>query len=125
MKQTVSRESASKYNAKHRDYFLTKLGAKCNACGTEDRLGLDHITPITNGGLNEESNIQILCNRCNSSKGGVRKPYKPIERDELCEPCNITMTTYIKTKALRLSKKVLVKQNLSGIITYLINKEEL
>lgn len=40
-------------------------------CGKALRLGytIDHKTPISRGGSNWPDNIQLLCSRCNSSKG--------------------------------------------------------
>ena len=43
----------------------------CVACGSRDRVNLDHIIPIIQGGANTITNVQPLCNRCNSSKGGL------------------------------------------------------
>jgi 5-methylcytosine-specific restriction endonuclease McrA len=44
---------------------------KCAVCNTSVKNGhhLDHILPIALGGVNEDSNIQILCPTCNRSKG--------------------------------------------------------
>lgn len=41
---------------------------KCLKCGSEKRLSIDHIIPISKGGLNELDNLQCLCVRCNSKK---------------------------------------------------------
>ena len=45
----------------------------CSECGTpgtaSNPLTGDHITPHRAGGKNVRSNIQVLCMRCNSSKG--------------------------------------------------------
>lgn len=41
---------------------------KCLKCGTEKRLSIDHIIPISKGGLNELDNLQCLCVSCNSKK---------------------------------------------------------
>lgn len=41
----------------------------CAACGSEERLSLDHIVPIILGGEHTASNVQPLCMRCNCSKG--------------------------------------------------------
>lgn len=40
-------------------------GHRCLACGSEKKLTLDHIVPISKGGTNDESNLQTLCEGCN------------------------------------------------------------
>lgn len=48
--------------------------ANCLTGGSPDNpLTGDHITPWRRGGRNERGNIQVLCKRCNSSKG-ARQP---------------------------------------------------
>lgn len=44
---------------------------KCAVCkaSVKDKHHLDHIMPLSLGGTNEDSNIQILCPSCNCSKG--------------------------------------------------------
>jgi 5-methylcytosine-specific restriction endonuclease McrA len=42
----------------------------CQLCGTEERLTVDHIVPRVLGGDDNLNNLQVLCSRCNSSKGG-------------------------------------------------------
>lgn len=49
-----------------------KQRGKCAVCRASlDRAGqhVDHITPIARGGTNHTSNLQLLCPRCNTSKG--------------------------------------------------------
>ncbi len=41
---------------------------KCLACGSQERLELDHIIPVSKGGLTTFDNIQLLCKSCNCSK---------------------------------------------------------
>ena len=45
---------------------------KCACCGLPlgDNYHLDHITPLSRGGSNEDSNIQLLTQRCNNQKHG-------------------------------------------------------
>jgi len=38
---------------------------KCKWCGATEKLVLDHIIPIYDGGTNERSNAQTLCQPCN------------------------------------------------------------
>lgn len=46
----------------------------CQICGKymPDGVGLhiDHIVPVVKGGKTVESNLQVLCSKCNGSKGG-------------------------------------------------------
>ena len=41
----------------------------CVACGKSDELEVDHIIPLSRGGSNDLSNLQLLCSTCNRSKG--------------------------------------------------------
>lgn len=42
--------------------------SKCCICNSKENLQIDHIVPISKGGRNIESNIQILCFSCNREK---------------------------------------------------------
>lgn len=44
-------------------------GGRCVECGTKEKLCFDHIVPFSRGGSNTTRNIQLLCERCNLSKG--------------------------------------------------------
>ncbi len=44
-------------------------GNKCNYCGSDFGLTLDHIFPKSKGGLDHAENLIFSCKSCNSSKG--------------------------------------------------------
>lgn len=44
-------------------------GGKCAKCGSREYLEYDHIVPISKGGSNTARNIELLCEKCNRSKG--------------------------------------------------------
>lgn len=50
--------------------LFAKQGGKCVCCGEslENGYHLDHIMPLALGGLNEDSNVQLLTPKCNLSK---------------------------------------------------------
>src|SRR6202162_1628442 len=51
-----------------RAVVLLRDGARCRRCRAAVHLEVDHIIPVSKGGKTEESNLQILCQRCNRRK---------------------------------------------------------
>lgn len=62
------------------DYFkiiLKFYDNQCGLCSTTDRLTLDHVIPLSEGGTHSMSNFGILCLSCNSIKNNkVVKDYR-------------------------------------------------
>lgn len=52
-----------------RNFIFDRDGGKCQKCGANKNLCLDHIIPFSVGGRTNESNLQTLCRNCNSQKG--------------------------------------------------------
>lgn len=58
-----------------RKKILARDGFKCRSCGANIKdepnllLEVDHIIPVSKGGMTTEDNLQTLCWRCNRSKG--------------------------------------------------------
>lgn len=50
-------------------YDLQKGRCACCKIALGNSFDLDHIVPLFRGGANVDSNIQLLCDKCNSSKG--------------------------------------------------------
>ena len=44
---------------------------RCVKCESNERLEFDHIIPVAEGGSSTERNVQLLCERCNRTKGKV------------------------------------------------------
>lgn len=55
---------------------LYATNPKCQKCGTNDNLSLDHVVPLACGGRNDIDNMQVLCGTCNSSKGTKTIDYR-------------------------------------------------
>ncbi len=61
--------------AKLRYDILTRDNYRCQKCGATQKeapLEVDHKIPVSHGGSNHPSNLQILCRRCNIGKGARR-----------------------------------------------------
>lgn len=61
-----------------RESVLRRDGYRCLCCESTDKLCIDHIMPFSLGGSDEVENLQVLCQRCNATKGG-----KVLSLDEL------------------------------------------
>lgn len=50
--------------------LFKRQNGKCAGCRNKPaKLEIDHIRAVVNGGSNDRSNLQLLCRRCNASKG--------------------------------------------------------
>ena len=56
-------------SGKQRRRVFERNAYRCVNCGGYDDLTIDHIVALTNGGSDDDANLQTLCRRCNSSKG--------------------------------------------------------
>lgn len=69
-RRALLRGAEGRHNAKDIHRLLEAQGHKCNYCTTDlgDGYEVDHIQPISRGGSNWPSNLQILCKDCNRRK---------------------------------------------------------
>lgn len=54
---------------KLRKEILQKYKFSCQSCGSKKNLTIDHIKPVSKGGLDDAKNLTVLCKSCNSRKG--------------------------------------------------------
>ena len=69
MSSSLRKQGGTRKWSRIRQTIIDRDGC-CQRCGTEERLTVDHIVPRVLGGDDNPSNLQVLCSRCNSSKGG-------------------------------------------------------
>lgn len=55
-----------------REAVLRGFGGECARCKrrlTSDEVTIDHVVPLSRGGMTEITNLQVLCRPCNRAKG--------------------------------------------------------
>lgn len=71
--KSLAERERSKMSKKLRYSILERDGGRCVLCGMgpEDGVALhvDHVIPVSAGGLTEHSNLRCLCSACNLGKG--------------------------------------------------------
>lgn len=70
------RRAAGTLTVEDWELVLDVYGHACLACG-KDEVTIDHVIPVSCGGLNVISNVQPLCGFCNTSKGTKTIDYRP------------------------------------------------
>jgi hypothetical protein len=55
-------------SAQTRAALLSAAQHKCAACGSAEKLEIDHVVPISQGGTGDFHNLQVLCRQCNRKK---------------------------------------------------------
>ncbi|AUR98120.1 HNH endonuclease [Vibrio phage 1.247.A._10N.261.54.E12] len=58
--------------------YIMNRDKKCLKCNSVDDLTIDHIIPVSRGGNNHHSNLQVLCRSCNSIKGNYPEDYREV-----------------------------------------------
>lgn len=62
------------------EILISVFGNRCLECGSDDQLTLDHVIPLSKGGMHCISNFQILCHLCNARKGNRNmNDYRPFK----------------------------------------------
>lgn len=89
---SIAREKGTHTNEEWEE--LKDFFGECVICGSKERIVKDHIVPIYQGGSDAITNLQPLCNSCNSRKGSDNKDY----RTEWCKSRNIEMPDKWLTK---------------------------
>lgn len=72
--QPPARKNRPKVGAKVRQMVYDRDGHKCVYCGTGEDLSIDHVQPLTNGGLNRKENMVTSCRPCNVAKADGKAP---------------------------------------------------
>ncbi len=69
----VEKNKRQKISKGLRTKIFLKYESKCAFCGSIDKLEIDHIKPVSQGGDNSEDNLRVLCQSCNGKRNaGLR-----------------------------------------------------
>ena len=68
------------FTSREWETLKVQYGFRCPSCGKKEpdiKLTVDHIIPLSRGGVNEIVNIQPLCGKCNCEKGTKSLSFNP------------------------------------------------
>lgn len=71
IKEKERRRKSRKVSGRDRHRLFKKYNYRCSECGQDVRIvggHIDHIKPVSKGGTNEFTNLQLLCVECNLAK---------------------------------------------------------
>ena len=71
-KQTLINQRRSQFGNRRAQLMLLLIerdGYICKLCAIDKNITIDHVIPISKGGTDDSSNLQLLCQSCNSKKG--------------------------------------------------------
>lgn len=78
IQRTRKAGSTGKFTAQEWQALCEYYNFTCLCCGRNDvRLTIDHVVPLKLGGTNDISNVQCLCQSCNSRKRDKFIDYRP------------------------------------------------
>ena len=66
-REVIRRELARMYEEVYL-FLASRDGLYCQICEGITNLQIDHVTPVSKGGTNDRTNLQLLCRDCNRKK---------------------------------------------------------
>lgn len=78
-RRAAERSANGSYTVEQWRELLALCGDKCLSCGKTERITVDHIVPVSQGGSNQIDNVQPLCFWCNSGKRDKTIDYRSQE----------------------------------------------
>ena len=64
----MRRDAPGKINYMQWGQMLVAFGGRCAYCGSDGKIHMDHMTPVSRGGHHNIDNLQPLCAACNIRK---------------------------------------------------------
>lgn len=109
------RKSISK---KLRFEVFKRDGFSCQYCGSkppEVPLEVDHITPVSKGGLNDIDNLLTACFDCNRGKSNNELSSVPKKLSDKIERVKVAQSQYAEYKKLLREKELLVEADIYSV----------
>ena len=75
-RKTKVTKAGGSFTAEEWRQLCNQYDNHCLRCGHKKKLTADHVIPVSMGGSSDISNIQPLCQSCNSRKGATVKDYR-------------------------------------------------